>query len=816
MDLKKRKILQEVNKWPERIREIQKRDGNDQDFEMFVIEIFTDLVFSGVVAVGKVAGVNGWESVCVRVKNVEKNVFFAAEYWESCKNIWERLEGEGKIWGVKIKETERKTENGLKKCVKVSYLSLSTGVASHFSQQLLLGAHEDLVESLILKLPFDGPSWFLVKNPEKSKTFISNCKQEFSINTKKDLQKIPNSQAKINLMALHLTFEKSKVLQIAWAVYKDIDPEQDLNTEIQSNLQKKISWPEDFPSEKEMINYFLMKIYLIDPDVICGFKLQESLYLLLKQIRILEVKNWSRLGKLKKSRFPNENVVKSVMNGRVLYEDNGKINDLEGLCKSLHVSNVISSSLLVANVAGALWSKVLEGGVLYRNELAILHELHREKYVLLSKKPQNSEKKKEKFKGGLVLDPFPGLYDIIIEMDFNSLYPSIIREYEICFTREKILPRIIEKIISLRKVLKEETQEKNLTETKQKALKNLANSLYGSLGCEYFRFYHPKIAEKIAEFGRNILSNSVQIVSNFGYEVIYGDTDSLMIKVKTHRIHDAKSIGKYLEQRINQSFKFVQISLRMVYSRFILIQKKNYAGLTLNEAIDIKGLIRGNNSEFCQELIRKSIEILLKKDFQNMLDFVKAESLRMKYRDSEIFLIPDQSEKKSIKRLGDNTVNYPWYLKKEIEPFVQKISNILAPGGPDSEFYFLCRKDHKHKIFIIQDFQIVTECNECKGLSNESEKFTENQVKNLITIEMKEKVLELYNRERGGKSIRKYCEGKDMKKFNFGMLKIKECTSLAVGETVVDRISKKSAYFLVDLKRYTKLCDYSILLNSLM
>lgn len=45
------------------------------------------------------------------------------------------------------------------------------------------------------------------------------------------------------------------------------------------------------------------------------------------------------------------------------------------------------------------------------------------------------KKKKDKFKGGLVFEPEKGLYDrFVLVMDFNSLYPSIIQEYNICFT----------------------------------------------------------------------------------------------------------------------------------------------------------------------------------------------------------------------------------------------------------------------------------------------------------------------------------------------------------------------------------------------
>lgn len=105
----------------------------------------------------------------------------------------------------------------------------------------------------------------------------------------------------------------------------------------------------------------------------------------------------------------------------------------------------------LTNLAGNSWARTLAGTRAERNEYILLHEFHKNKYIcpdkVFSKGKQKVEedqaegeegadsKKKDKYKGGLVFEPEKGLYDrFVLVMDFNSLYPSIIQEYNICFT----------------------------------------------------------------------------------------------------------------------------------------------------------------------------------------------------------------------------------------------------------------------------------------------------------------------------------------------------------------------------------------------
>ncbi|CAJ1020684.1 DNA polymerase family B, exonuclease domain/DNA polymerase family B, putative [Leishmania lindenbergi] len=298
--------------------------------------------------------------------------------------------------------------------------------------------------------------------------------------------------------------------------------------------------------------------------------------------------------------------------------------------------DVIRLTKRLTTIAGNLWSRTLFGARSERIEYLLLHTFHDLKFITPDRYVQDFKrgrdddeedgKRKAKYQGGMVLDPKCGLYsDYILLLDFNSLYPSLIQEFNICFTtvdRENrseidvpppenlictscaaaglsapclhkcVLPKVIKSLVDSRRevkrLMKTEKDANNLAllEIRQKALKLTANSMYGCLGFEYSRFHAQPLAELVTRQGRLALQSTVDLIPqlNPSLRVIYGDTDSVMIQTGIKNdIKAVRDLGLDLKAKINKRYQSLEIDIDGVFRAILLLKKKKYAALTVTD-----------------------------------------------------------------------------------------------------------------------------------------------------------------------------------------------------------------------------------------
>ncbi|XP_062939609.1 DNA polymerase alpha catalytic subunit isoform X2 [Cynocephalus volans] len=305
--------------------------------------------------------------------------------------------------------------------------------------------------------------------------------------------------------------------------------------------------------------------------------------------------------------------------------------------------NVLPLALQITNIAGNIMSRTLMGGRSERNEFLLLHAFYENNYIVPDKqifrKPQQKlgdedeeigdinkykkGRKKAAYAGGLVLDPKVGFYDkFILLLDFNSLYPSIIQEFNICFTTVQrvaseaqkvsedgeqeqipelpdpslemgILPREIRKLVERRKQVKQLMKQQDLNpdlilqyDIRQKALKLTANSMYGCLGFSYSRFYAKPLAALVTYKGREILMHTKEMVQKMNLEVIYGDTDSIMINTNSTNLEEVFKLGNKVKSEVNKLYKLLEIDIDGIFKSLLLLKKKKYAALVVEPTSD--------------------------------------------------------------------------------------------------------------------------------------------------------------------------------------------------------------------------------------
>lgn len=251
--------------------------------------------------------------------------------------------------------------------------------------------------------------------------------------------------------------------------------------------------------------------------------------------------------------------------------------------------------------------------------------------------PPRTEQPIIPYKGAIVLEPQPGLFENIAALDFSSMYPSLMIKYNISpdtltqdetskdvfnvpevghrFRKdpEGFYPIVLKKLIENRKSAKRQltqlqkgTIAYRLLKARERATKIITNAVYGYAGWAGARWYFREVAESAAALGRKTITESVAIAKTIGLKVLYGDTDSLFLENDENRVK--KFLGE-IETRLG-----LDISISQLYNRILFTEsKKKYAGLKPGGELDIVGMeaIRGDWSGLAKEVQNQVLRLVL-------------------------------------------------------------------------------------------------------------------------------------------------------------------------------------------------------------
>lgn len=224
--------------------------------------------------------------------------------------------------------------------------------------------------------------------------------------------------------------------------------------------------------------------------------------------------------------------------------------------------------------------------------------------------------KGKKYKGAIVVEPKPGVHFNVAVLDFASLYPSIIKIWNLGYEtvrcphdscKSNLIPgtphwvckqkRGLESLLigSLRdlrvKRYKLRAKDRTLQPAVQSwykvvsdALKVVLNASYGVFGADNFALYCPPVAEATAAIGRHVITQALEKAQELALEVFYGDTDSIFLGSRDsdmlNKLMEWSREQLKMELEIDKNYRYLALSSR----------KKNYFGVFPDGSVDIKGL----------------------------------------------------------------------------------------------------------------------------------------------------------------------------------------------------------------------------------
>ncbi len=282
--------------------------------------------------------------------------------------------------------------------------------------------------------------------------------------------------------------------------------------------------------------------------------------------------------------------------------------------------------------------------------------------AIIPNKPDDAlaqERELGPIKGAFVKLPQPGIYENMVVFDFRGLYPSIITAHNIdpftlnppdtvpdsdChispsksrFLKKPrgLIPTVLQELIAMRgemktrlKKVEKDTVEYEMLFARVQSLKILANSYYGYLAYPRSRWYSRECGESVTAWGRHFIQDTIEKAERNGFEVLYGDTDSIFLLVGKKSRENAMSFMKKINSELPEG---MELELEGFYPRGVFVTKKvagqekgakkKYALIGEDGRIKIRGfeLVRRDWSSIAKTTQRRVLEAILKHGSKEM------------------------------------------------------------------------------------------------------------------------------------------------------------------------------------------------------
>jgi DNA polymerase-2 len=351
-----------------------------------------------------------------------------------------------------------------------------------------------------------------------------------------------------------------------------------------------------------------------------------------------------------------------------------------------------------------------------------------------------SSREPEGITGGLVLDSRPGLYRNVLVFDFKSLYPSLIRTFNIdplthvtspaagadvirtpggaTFRRDEngILPALVARLWEERAAARAAGDA-----TESQAIKILMNSLFGVLGSPASRLFSPAVANAITLAGQHVIRLAAQAVERRGLRVIYGDTDSLFVDAgetdesraattaETLRVEVGDEVAATLAREFGCT-SHLELEFEKVYTRFLLPEvrggatgsKKRYAGL-VGGTLEIVGLeaVRRDWSSVARRFQRELLELVLREE--PVEDFVRARVADLRAGKLDTELVYRKTVRKPLDSYTRTTPAHVKAARKQTDAGSRVVAYVVTRAGPEPADQLTADPDREH--YVIQQLK---------------------------------------------------------------------------------------------------------------